>query len=90
MKRWRFLMMMAELICYNALMNMQSIENYALPKNVDAHDLAQICQMYGIQSLYLFGSYSRGEARPDSDIDLVAKFGPAESRFCNIWELVMR
>ena len=31
----------------------------------------------GIRALSLFGSVARGEARPDSDIDLVAKLDPA-------------
>jgi uncharacterized protein len=31
----------------------------------------------GIRALSLFGSVARGEARPDSDIDLAAEFDPA-------------
>jgi predicted nucleotidyltransferase len=31
----------------------------------------------GIRALSLFGSVARGEARPDSDIDLVAELDPA-------------
>jgi predicted nucleotidyltransferase len=31
----------------------------------------------GIRTLSLFGSVARGEARQDSDIDLVAEFDPA-------------
>ena len=31
----------------------------------------------GIRALSLFGSVARGDARPDSDIDLVAEFDPA-------------
>jgi predicted nucleotidyltransferase len=30
----------------------------------------------GIASLFLFGSYARDEARPDSDIDLLAEVAP--------------
>jgi len=29
---------------------------------------------YGIKSLALFGSVARGEARPDSDVDLLVEF----------------
>lgn len=29
-----------------------------------------IAQQYGVERVYLFGSYARGEARQDSDIDL--------------------
>jgi predicted nucleotidyltransferase len=28
----------------------------------------------GVQGLYLFGSYVRGENRPDSDVDLIVEF----------------
>ena len=31
----------------------------------------------GIRALSVFGSVARGEARPDSDIDLAAEFDPA-------------
>jgi uncharacterized protein len=33
-----------------------------------------ICKKYGISYLGLFGSVARGEAREDSDIDLLVKF----------------
>ena len=32
----------------------------------------------GVESLSLFGSVARGEAGPDSDIDLAARFDPAK------------
>jgi predicted nucleotidyltransferase len=31
----------------------------------------------GIRALSLFGSVARGEARPDSDVDLATEFDPA-------------
>jgi predicted nucleotidyltransferase len=31
----------------------------------------------GLRTLWVFGSVARGEARPDSDIDLVAELDPA-------------
>jgi predicted nucleotidyltransferase len=33
--------------------------------------LAELCQKYGIAELSVFGSIARGDARPDSDIDLL-------------------
>jgi uncharacterized protein len=30
-------------------------------------------QEYGIEALGIFGSYARGQARPDSDVDVVVK-----------------
>jgi predicted nucleotidyltransferase len=32
--------------------------------------VCEIAQRYGVERVALFGSYARGEARPDSDIDL--------------------
>lgn len=36
--------------------------------------LAEFCRANGIRRLSLFGSFLRGEARPDSDLDLLAEF----------------
>ncbi|MBQ7520378.1 MAG: nucleotidyltransferase domain-containing protein [Clostridia bacterium] len=36
---------------------------------------APLARQYGIGALYLFGSYARGEARPNSDIDLRVEKG---------------
>lgn len=37
----------------------------------DIRDIvSDIAQQYGVERVWLFGSYARGEARPDSDIDL--------------------
>lgn len=33
-----------------------------------------ICEKYGVSYLGLFGSLARGEAGPDSDVDLLVKF----------------
>jgi predicted nucleotidyltransferase len=32
----------------------------------------------GVAALYLYGSYARDEARPDSDIDILVDFNPRE------------
>ena len=34
----------------------------------------QICQEEGISYLALFGSHARGEAKPDSDVDLLVEY----------------
>lgn len=37
-------------------------------------------QRFGVRSLALFGSHARGQARPDSDVDVLVEFdGPASS-----------
>src|SRR5262245_4784616 len=40
----------------------------------DEQALAELCQRWHIRELRLFGSRARGEARPDSDVDLMALF----------------
>lgn len=34
----------------------------------------------GVKALYLYGSYSRDEARPDSDLDVLAEFEPGRDQ----------
>ena len=46
------------------------------PVGLDENRLAEICRRYGVRELSLFGSAARGEARPDSDIDLLVEFLP--------------
>ncbi len=38
--------------------------------------LPDLRQRYGVVRIGLFGSVARNEARPDSDVDLVAEFAP--------------
>ena len=42
----------------------------------DPDALASLCRRRRIRRLSLFGSTLRGEARPDSDIDLLVEFEP--------------
>ena len=41
-----------------------------------AEALAAICRRNGVRELSVFGSTARGEARPDSDLDLLVEFDP--------------
>lgn len=43
---------------------------------LDDAALARFCQAHHIRRLSLFGSQSKGTARPDSDIDLLVEFDP--------------
>lgn len=43
----------------------------------------------GIEKVYLFGSYARGEATPDSDVDLVIVSGKIDS-YLGIGKLYVR
>lgn len=34
------------------------------------HTAQELGAQYGVEHIYLFGSYARGDAKPDSDVDL--------------------
>ena len=44
-------------------------------------ELARICARHDISYLGLFGSYARGEERPESDVDLLVDFSARKSYF---------
>ena len=44
-------------------------------------------QALGVQRLGLFGSFTRGEPRPDSDVDLLVEFVPGQKSFDNFMQL---
>jgi len=43
--------------------------------------ITPIAQKYGVKSVALFGSYSRGEATENSDVDLIIEKGKIETLF---------
>ncbi|HZS57085.1 MAG TPA: nucleotidyltransferase family protein [Bryobacteraceae bacterium] len=43
---------------------------------VDEFALAEICRQYRVKELSFFGSATRGDMRPDSDIDMLVEFLP--------------
>lgn len=43
----------------------------------DRASMERICRTRKIKKLLLFGSRARGDARPDSDIDLLVEYDPA-------------
>ena len=49
-----------------------TVGTVAMPElPIDTEQLGEVCRRYGISRLDLFGSASRAEADPDSDIDLL-------------------
>ena len=46
---------------------------------LDKTKLARLCREHGIVFAGLFGSRARGEASPDSDVDVVVRFGERRS-----------
>lgn len=48
----------------------------ALLDRVDREAVAAVCRQHHIRWLAVFGSHARGEARPDSDVDVVVDFEP--------------
>jgi hypothetical protein len=47
-----------------------------LPELVDRDALAAACRRHHIQWLAVFGSHARGNARPESDVDVLVDFAP--------------
>lgn len=46
---------------------------------VDRALLADLCRRHSIRWLAVFGSFARGEAGPESDVDVVAEFEPGRT-----------
>ncbi len=44
---------------------------------VEAEQLANVCRQHQVRELAVFGSAARGDAHPDSDIDLLVDFAPS-------------
>lgn len=44
--------------------------------DIEADRLAAVCDRYGIARLDVFGSASRGDSRPGSDIDVLYQLAP--------------
>lgn len=45
--------------------------------SVDFQKVIDVCRAHGTRRIVLFGSFVRGEAGPDSDVDLIVEFsGP--------------
>lgn len=50
-----------------------------LLRPTERRDLSNVCERNRITWLAVFGSVARGEARPDSDVDLLVEFEPDAS-----------
>jgi uncharacterized protein len=59
-----------------------------------AMELRRIGERYGIRNIRVFGSLARGEARADSDVDLLVDYVPGQKgfaffRFCREAEALL-
>jgi predicted nucleotidyltransferase len=52
--------------------------------DVDAAKLHGLCRRYGVSRLEVFGSVGRGEASPESDIDVLYELAPGARLGWNI------
>ena len=43
---------------------------------VSAEQIREICERYHVREMALFGSMARGEAGPESDVDVLVEFEP--------------
>ena len=44
-------------------------------------DVAAVCKKYGVKTMAVFGSFARGDARSDSDLDMLVEFDGEDSLF---------
>lgn len=44
-------------------------------------EILAIARRHGVTDVRVFGSFARGDARPDSDLDLLVETGPTTSSF---------
>jgi predicted nucleotidyltransferase len=56
-----------------------SVQELQLPIPVD--ELRDILRKHGVVKAQVFGSYARGEAKPDSDLDLLVTMDSSRSLF---------
>jgi len=59
---------------FSSLQEMVRVMLTQLTRKTDIQ-VDDICEKYGIDYLGMFGSTARGEAREDSDVDLLVRFG---------------
>ena len=49
--------------------------------------IAPICKEYGVKRAWLFGSYARGDATEDSDVDIRIEETEGNQKLCGMFEL---
>lgn len=52
-----------------------------LPQGVTAEQILTVAKRHGAWNIRVFGSFARGEARPDSDFDLLIDLEPGRGLF---------
>lgn len=58
------------------------------PTIPDAEQLRQFCNRWSVARLWLFGSLARGQARADSDADLLVEFMPSATTSTWDWPVM--
>jgi len=57
--------------------------------NLDQNRLEEFCRQSQVEFLGVFGSAARGEARSDSDIDVLVRFAMGAESETSLWTAVM-
>lgn len=50
-----------------------------------AESIKPILEKYGVNYAGIFGSYARGDSRPDSDVDILVSLG---EKILSVWDMV--
>lgn len=70
---------------------MRTVQIEALPHKYqkDVASAVRTLQRYGAERVMLYGSLARGDARPDSDLDICVEGLPDENFFCALGECLL-
>ena len=52
---------------------------FALQLPIDVNELRSLLETHGVVKASVFGSYARGEATPQSDLDLLVELAPGKT-----------
>lgn len=61
---------------FGAIVDFRSVEADELDLPIAVQDLRKVLAAHGVLKASIFGSYARGEAGPNSDLDILVEYRP--------------